>query len=308
MVRSTVLILGGDDDEHACHLLAHLDSRGYEAQLVDSRWFPTLMTATFDPQSGDGGLRLPNGKDVPFCQVQSVYWRSYYGVNVPSLPDPDQEWIAQNDARGLFESILLHLPVRWVNGWDAFWLHQTKPVQLARVAALGLHVPATLVTNEPSAVRDFSSRYQRVIIKPVQGGDHAARLIPDHLNDLHLRNLELAPITLQEEVPGTNVRVFVAGDQVMACEVKTSEVDYRDDLSPSLIVHALPDEMHALSRKICKELHLLWSGIDFRLTPDGQYVFLEANPSPMFLGFEAQTGLPLTDSLAALLVGEALRA
>ena len=40
------------------------------------------------------------------------------------------------------------------------------------------------------------------------------------------------------------------------------------------------------------------------LTADGQYVFLEANPSPMFLGFEAQTGLPLTAALADLLLAD----
>ncbi len=50
-----------------------------------------------------------------------------------------------------------------------------------------------------------------------------------------------------------------------------------------------------------RALDLLWTGIDLRLTPEGDYVFLEANPSPMFLGFERQTGLPLTESLAHLL-------
>jgi hypothetical protein len=34
------------------------------------------------------------------------------------------------------------------------------------------------------------------------------------------------------------------------------------------------------------------------------YVFLEANPSPMFLRFEEDSGLPLTESLASLLLGE----
>jgi hypothetical protein len=32
-------------------------------------------------------------------------------------------------------------------------------------------------------------------------------------------------------------------------------------------------------------------------------VFLEANPSPMFLGFEKATGLPLTEALVKLLTG-----
>jgi D-alanine-D-alanine ligase-like ATP-grasp enzyme len=57
-------------------------------------------------------------------------------------------------------------------------------------------------------------------------------------------------------------------------------------------------------RAIARTLGLVWTGIDFRLTPDGVYVFLEANPSPMFMGFEKYAGLPLTDSLAALLLDE----
>ena len=44
------------------------------------------------------------------------------------------------------------------------------------------------------------------------------------------------------------------------------------------------------------------SGIDFRRTPEGQYFFLEANPSPMFLGFQRRADLPLTERLIALLV------
>ena len=50
-------------------------------------------------------------------------------------------------------------------------------------------------------------------------------------------------------------------------------------------------------------LHLCWTGIDLRLGPDGRYVFLEANPSPMFMGFEARSGLKLTDALGDLLLG-----
>jgi glutathione synthase/RimK-type ligase-like ATP-grasp enzyme len=304
MVRSTILILGTDDDEHTCHVLTHLRNHGHDAELIDSRWFPARMTIAFDPTTGDGRLRLPSGRTIAFGQVRSVYWRAYHGIEVPQLPDPEQAWIAHNDARGLFESMLMQLPARWVNGWDAFRLHQTKPVQLARVVALGVRVPATILTNEPAVVKEFARRHSLAIVKPVQGGDHAAQLVPQHLSDLNLRNLELAPITVQQQVPGTNVRVFVAGEQVMACEIRTAAIDYREDPAPRLIVHDLPGEMQLISRRICRELHMLWTGIDFRLTPDGDYVFLEANPSPMFLGFEAQTGLRLIESLAALLLSE----
>lgn len=302
-MNDTILILGEEADEHAAHMVEYLASRGHDVELLDGRWFPETATIAFDPLTRDGVIGLPRGRRVGFSEVRAVYWRNYGGALSPSLPDPEQAWIAQNDARGLFESLLIELAARWVNGWDAFRLHQTKPVQLARVAALGVRVPSTLITNDAAMVRDFAQRHARTIVKPVQGGDHTQPLTAAHLRPENLANLHYAPITLQDEMPGTNVRVFVAGDRLLACEVRTSRLDYRADPEPELLVHGLPDEMQATSRRIARELALLWTGIDFRLTPEGEYVFLEANPSPMFLGFEAQTGLPLSAALADLLVG-----
>jgi glutathione synthase/RimK-type ligase-like ATP-grasp enzyme len=48
-------------------------------------------------------------------------------------------------------------------------------------------------------------------------------------------------------------------------------------------------------------LGLVFTGIDFRRTPEGQYVFFEANPSPFFSVFEDCTGYPVTQSLVELL-------
>jgi glutathione synthase/RimK-type ligase-like ATP-grasp enzyme len=104
-------------------------------------------------------------------------------------------------------------------------------------------------------------------------------------------------------VPGTSVRVFVAGERVLACEVRTEELDYRDDPAAPVERCGLPAEVEGWCRRAARALDLVWAGIDLRRTPEGRHVFLEANPSPMFLGFEAGAGLPLTDTLAALLLG-----
>jgi glutathione synthase/RimK-type ligase-like ATP-grasp enzyme len=125
------------------------------------------------------------------------------------------------------------------------------------------------------------------------------------LQPQNLESLRLAPVTIQDEIPGTNIRVFVAGEQVFACEVATRAIDFRDDASPDIVPHDLAPEQEEKCRQIAGVLGLVWTGIDFRLTPAGTYVFLEANPSPMFKGFEKYTGLPLTEALSSLLLGEA---
>ena len=298
----TVLVLGRSDDEHARHVLGALTARGADTEPLDSRSFPAWTQLAFQPESGRGTLRMPGGRILELGQIRSVYWRSYDGLEPPPLPDSEQAFIAANDARSLWESLLILLPARWVNGWQAFQWHQTKPVQFARVAALGVPVPATLLGNDADAVRKFVAAHPRCIFKPVQGGAHTRPLTTDLLTDEALARLQYAPVTVQEEVPGTNVRVFVAGERVLACEIRTADLDYRDDADPKIVAHELSGEIEDMCRTIARRLELLWTGIDFRLTLDGRYVFLEANPSPMFLGFEERTGLPLTESLVDLLL------
>lgn len=297
-----ILILGGLEDEHACHMLDWLRRRGADAELLDAGLFPAGVEIAYGPAADAGHVRLPSGRRIDFAEVAAVYWRCYNPVAPPELADPEQAYVAANDSRSLVETLMLRLRCRWVNGWHAYQSHQTKPAQLAAVARLGAPVPATLIANDAEAVRDFAVRHPRCIFKPVQGGAHTLRLTPEHLTDDALRRLEYAPVTIQEEIPGGNIRVFVAGERVLACEVAGGEVDFRDDPDPAVTPHELPDEVTAMCLRAARELELLWTGIDLRRTPEGRYVFLEANPSPMFLGFESRSGLPLTEALAALLL------
>jgi glutathione synthase/RimK-type ligase-like ATP-grasp enzyme len=219
------------------------------------------------------------------------------------LVDPMQRHIARHDSRSLFESLFFALPCRWVNGVEGFRLHQTKPVALARAAALGLAIPRTCITNDAEAVRAFCEEVPHAIFKPVQGGAGTAPVEARHLTAEALARLCLSPVTLQEEIPGTDVRVFVAGERVYACEMRTDALDFREDPYAKIVPIELPGEIRRQALAVAEALHLVWTGIDFRRTPEGRWVFFEANPSPMFRGFEQRTGLPLTEALTELLMG-----
>ena len=298
----TIAILGGLDDDHASFMLQHLTQKGQDAILLDSRRFPNELRLTLDPRSDQWTIHLPGGRRVNQGEIRAIYWRCYSGIPHPGLPNEEQAFIAQNDARSLFESFLVTYPTRWVNGWNGYQLHQTKPAALRIASSLGVPVPATCLTNDPQAVQEFAASHPRSIFKPIQGGAHTRPLSPRHLAVENLAHLRFAPVTVQEKIPGTNIRVFVAGEEVLACEVQSESLDFRDTPDPRIIPHDLPDSIAKQSGRIAQELHLIWTGMDFRLTPDGNYVFLEANPSPMFLGFESRSGLPLTDALTRLLI------
>jgi hypothetical protein len=301
----TIVILASDGDEHAAHIHERLCDIGADAVLLDPSSFPSATKISFDPRTGDGEICISGRPAIAFDSVRSVFWRGYDGVGQSDLPHPEQRYIAENDSRGLFESMLMRLPALWVNSWAAVQLHQTKPAQLAIVSELGVAIPNTMVTNSAVHLTRFARAHARSIFKPVQGGAHARDIGREELGPEALGRLRLAPVTIQEHVPGTNIRAFVIGDEVLACEIMTSAIDFRDDPYPEIVPHALPSTQAAQCIAIARALGLVWTGIDFRLTPGGTYVFLEANPSPMFLGFEQYAGLPITEKVVALLTGEA---
>ena len=157
-----IIILGRDDDEHAIHVLQHVRQRGFEAELLDSRWFPEFvqLSAEVGPEGTRGTLSFPSGRSIQWTDIYSIYWRTYEGVQPPDQSAERSE-VAYHDSRSMWESFLQLCPTRWVNGLEGYELHKCKPMALARVAALALptslKIPRTLVGNDPERAREFTS-------------------------------------------------------------------------------------------------------------------------------------------------------
>lgn len=297
----TVLILGEESDFHAAHVYQAVRQAGWAVAYWNTAQFPTQTQLSLLPQENRAWLTLPSGQHLDLAQVRGVYWRSFRGSETPDMP-AEAKSIAQWDAQSLLRSLLHHPPIRWVNGWDAYQFHQEKPRQLAQVHRLGVRIPATLVSNQPEALQTFAQRHPSLIFKPVFGGSHTQQVTPQHLETERLvQLLRLAPVTLQQYIPGTNVRSYVLGDRVYTAEIRSEAIDFREDPQAELIALDPPPQVKQWCLAIARSLLLTWTAIDWRVTPDGDYYFLEANPSPMFYHFEQKTGFPITDDLVGLL-------
>ena len=64
----------------------------------------------------------------------------------------------------------------------------------------------------------------------------------------------------------------------------------------------LPPRVMKALRLLMRRLGLVYGAIDMRLTPDGEYIFLEINPAGQWLFIEAMTQQTITQDLAKLLV------
>ncbi|MCX7596446.1 MAG: hypothetical protein N2235_22365, partial [Fischerella sp.] len=291
-----ILILGNSSDAHAVHLQNALTQAGATVDYLDTSMFPTQIRISWEPNSFMGSLRLSAERLLKFQDIHSVFWRNFASVSIPSLEDSHQQTIAFNDSMSLLRTLIKACPARWVNSWEAYQFHKEKPLQLRQVQLLGVKIPQTLITNDPEQVLRFAKSHEKVIFKPVYGGAHTQLLTASLLEPKRVNlALSLAPITLQEYIPGTNIRSYVVGNFVYSAEIRSHCLDFRTDLEAELIPVELPQQVQQQCRDIAKALYLEWTAIDWRQTPAGEYVFLEANPSPMFLHFERQTGFPITE-------------
>ena len=298
-----ILILGNATDAHAAHLHTALTQAGAAVDYFDTSLFPTHLCLSWDPQTSHGSLRLPAAPPLPLHAIHSVFWRTFSGVGMVPLAEAQQQRIAGNDAMSTLHTLIKACPARWVNSWQAYQFHREKPRQLEAVHHLGVPIPPTLITNDPADVRRFAQAHARVIFKPVYGGAYTRDLSPAHLTSPRLEwALQLAPITLQAYIPGTNMRSYVLGNAVYTAEIRSASLDFREDSQAAVLPVTLPAAVQEQCRAIARALFLTWTAIDWRVTPGGDYVFLEANPSPMFLHVEQHTGFPITQELVHLLM------
>lgn len=112
-----------------------------------------------------------------------------------------------------------------------------------------------------------------------------------------------SPVIFQSQVLGTSVRLTLIGEElVSAVSIPTSHMDYRQDpvyasgqqLYEKVMV---PDELVQKCVTLMRACGLVFSGLDFIKRPDGSYVFLEANSSPIYLDIEQKTKTPITEKL-----------
>lgn len=304
--HTMILILGSREEAHACHIESALKARGQDCLLLDTRGFPTQWQLNLTPHTPQkpGVLVHESGTVVPLESVRAVYWRYHHGIETPDSIPLELQAMAYREIESAVGSLMRNLPkARWVNDVTAVERHRYKGHQLQLMALKGIPIPDTLVSNDPKAVLDFyHAHHGNVIFKPVSGGAHTSAAKPEDMTPERLQELAKCPVQFQEMIEGVDIRVYVIGDTVFAAEIQAETLDFRDDANAPIVPITLPEQVAQMCREICSLMGYQFTGIDLRRTPDGHFVAIEANPSPMFMYFEEQSGFPITKTLCDLLL------
>jgi glutathione synthase/RimK-type ligase-like ATP-grasp enzyme len=286
-----------------------LDALGADYRVLNQRKVAALDIAwQVDGGGVEGTLRLEE-ETFRLGDIGAAYFRLMDDRILPELEGEPEGSLARRHARGFHDALFRWLeiaPGRIVNRAEPQGSNGSKPYQAQLIQRYGLRVPETLISNDPDAVLAFQREHGTLIYKSMSG----VRSIVHALGQDDLARLDLirwCPVQFQALVPGIDVRVHVVDRDVHATEIISDILDYRyarrsggsAELRATELSGDTADKCVALARG----LGLPFSGIDLKITPDGDVYCFEVNPCPAFSFYEANTGQPIALSVARYLAG-----
>jgi glutathione synthase/RimK-type ligase-like ATP-grasp enzyme len=306
-----IAVISHPEDPHAQRVIQHLEAAGQQVFLLNLADLPHAATLTIDYLSnGQPQLeyRRMGQASVDLTQVHTAWWRRPQAANVASVTDPDVRLFTANEWNEAISGLWQLLGARWMNDPMRDEVAARKALQLRVAAESGLRIPRTLITSDPDKARGFitSQGLGRTIYKTFSC-THAiwreTRLIREQ--DLSLLDtVRVAPVIFQEFIPAdADLRITVIGDQLFPAAIVSKDTDYPVDFRMSLgqaktRAVELPEKVAMNLRRFMRRLGLVYGACDMRLTPDGDYVFLEVNTAGEFLFVEERTGQPISEALA----------
>lgn len=310
-----ILIISHSNDEHVQPVLAALHRIGAEAAVLDLSQFPQhlLLDARYDGADRSGfGLRLGDGTRLDLREFGSIWWRRPQAFCIhPEVQDPVYQAFAFSEATEAFQGLWQALDAFWVNHPTRDGNAHRKIYQLQVAQHAGLTIPETLVTNDPEQARAFVEEhgFNGTIYKAFTGTRQAWRetRLVNQEDFAQIDSVRFAPVIFQRYIEAhVDLRITMVGDDIFPAaihsQVSSYKVDFRMDMTAAPVEpHILPPEVENGLRALMEELGIVYGAVDMRLTPEGEYVFLEVNPAGQWLFIESRTGQPITDSLARLL-------
>lgn len=209
--------------------------------------------------------------------------------------------------------------VKWLNYYRKNHKAENKYFQLKLAENVGFNIPEYLLSNNKKEVLEFGKKHDKVVLKLLNQEFYKIanrQYVGFYVNVIPFEKLlefsdeEENPIFLQEYIEKDyEVRYTVVGDEHLVCKIDSqkseiAKMDWRRyDLAntPHSIITP-PDEIKNKVNLLMKEFDLIFGALDFIVTKDNSWYFLEINPSGQYLWIEDLTGLKITDAIKNKLI------
>lgn len=320
---SIVVLTNSYDDAHVGAVSQHLTELGQHLLRVNiDDLLKGRQSITWNYQSSRV-IASSADRDVDLSKVKSVWFRKPFGFGskygfAESINDIAQRRVVEQEVRDIVNGLGAALASsRWTNHPREINQARLKPYQLQLARSLGLLVPDSIITNDPTVARSFCKEFPAVFkmltSQVLEYGEAAygvdTTLMTDDLID-RLDFIRSQPILLQRHIDKTaELRVTCIGDEVFVArqtveESVSSTVDWRDlqdSTNSRYEPWSIPPKLVAQIQSLLKSLNLTFAAIDFAVDRNKTPWFLEVNPNGQWLGYTDEIGIPAAASMARLL-------
>ena len=307
---SMIGLIGQKKDPQVILVKERLEDMGRKARVIDFRPFPKNAPITVKDSSiiyEENDLmdfsvfylrQLGYLWPIPQKEMSEDEWKHYYGHYMEYLT-------AERETLSLKHSVIriLDMERTVVNPYDSFIYHRLKFYEDFLFRKKGFNVPDSFATNDLNTVEK-----EKYVYKGLAGG-LGTHMVDDEFFKQHSDIFEQRPGLFQRYIDGKNLRIYVVGNEVVGAGFLLQEKKHVDSRigQTGVEVFEPPEDIKEIAVKATETLEMKFSGVDFMVTEGGEYYLLEANPSPMFAGYEYMTHHPVSQKLAEFLVSCARR-
>lgn len=195
------------------------------------------------------------------------------------------------------------VPIRWMNQPQKARDAESKILQLSLATKLGISIPDTIISNDPTQIRKF--------IRSAPNGAIRKSMIPFYWMESQTPYANLTSIITEADLPAdpilssypeiyqhlihkrSEVRVYIVEDHTFSYHfsphIKDAPVDWRGfhGRGKGVKVRDQTNEIiNTYCRSLMTELNLKTASIEFAYDNDGKIYFLELNQAGQFLWME----------------------
>lgn len=324
-MRGKILIVTNSGELNIDRVLPFIPETEEVVRINTDNLLRSSVVAFRITQSGTDWSFEAEGKTVEVSEVKSIWYRRPHLPKPGSTTDPQYHDFVRKETQHVLFSLWTSTPqenILWVNHpLPLTLLEFNKPYQMQAAREVGLVIPATLITTSPDQAVDFFEHWNGEVIIKTFGGhvlkDEQERVLSIYTNrvtreqiEAHGDEIRLVPIMLQNYVPKSfELRITAVGRRLFACAIHSQDSprtrdDWRryDFENVKHQPHQLPTQVETKLLELMRSLQLQFGAIDMIVTPDGEYVFLEVNPSGQWGWIETLTGMPISQAIAELLL------
>ena len=317
-MEKKILILTHQDDPHTSSVRNYLNQREIENFTIITE--NLLRDYKINFSSEDLTYKIEaKGKVIELTPSWNIWNRRIMIPDRNKGMPKDLHDLVIDECEKTWDGLLMGHKGKVVNRPQNHFYANSKLDQIRFALENSMLAPDTIVTNNPSNLKDFYDKHKGNICFKLQKGavirtpEGNKVIYTNKVTEEQMRNASLVsshPSLFQEYIDKEfEIRIISTdristGIAIHSQDSEISKVDYRRYDLENVCYHQveIPEKVRLFCSKMLTYYGLNFGAFDFIYSKDRKYFFLELNPNGQWLWLEEQSGYNLTKEVADNLI------